>query len=85
MSILCNMVVTKTVFQYLSQTTRKSFENTELHGIFYKFILSRYQIMLIRVQLFQGRLVLNPGLNLTQISLSFLLSLEPPIIKLKTK
>ena len=39
MSILCNMVLTKTVFQYLSQTTRKSFENTELHGIFYKFIL----------------------------------------------
>ena len=48
-SIVCNMVVTKFFFffQYLSKTTRKSFESIERPGIFYKFILRRYQIMLV--------------------------------------
>ena len=40
MCILCYMVGTNIFFfKYLSKTTRKSFENIERLGIFYKFIL----------------------------------------------
>ena len=45
--ILCNMVAKQFFLQNLSKTTRKSFENIEQLGIFYKFILRRYQILLI--------------------------------------
>ena len=47
LEILCYMVVTNIFFQYPSQTTRQSLENIERLVIFYKFILRRYQIMLI--------------------------------------
>ena len=45
--ILCNMAAKQFFLQNLSKTTRKSFENIEQLGIFYKFILRRYQILLI--------------------------------------
>ena len=45
--ILCNMVAKQFFLQNLSKTTRKSFENIEQLGIFNKFILRRYQILLI--------------------------------------
>ena len=53
-SILCNMIVRKFFFffQYLSKTTRKSFENIERLGIFYKFILRRDQIIIVSIMKF---------------------------------
>ena len=36
--------------QYLSKTARKSSENIERLGIFYKFIFWRCRIMLIRLE-----------------------------------
>ena len=53
-SILCNMLVRKFFFffQYLSKTTRKSFENIERLGIFYKFILRRDQIIIVSIMKF---------------------------------
>ena len=37
-SILCHMAKTNTFLQYLSQTARKSFEDIERLGIFYKLV-----------------------------------------------